>query len=596
MPRIFDNIEQSLLPALRQTMELSDRADFCVGYFNLRGWKQLDDCVERWSGEQGHCCRLLVGMQRLPQDELREMMRLGRQGKPLDNATALRLKKRLAEEFRRQLAVGVPTNEDEAGLRRLSAQIKSKKVVVKLFLRHPLHAKLYLLFRPDPDSPKVGYLGSSNLTFSGLSSQGELNVDVLDHDACNKLARWFEDRWNDQWCVDISDELARIIDESWARDVPIPPHHIYVNMAYHLSREAREGLAEFRIPAVFGNKLFEFQKAAVKIAAHHINKRGGVLIGDVVGLGKTLIATAIARVIQEDHDWSSLIICPKNLVPMWEDYRDQYDLRARVLSISRATRKLPELRRYRLVIIDESHNLRNREGKRYRAILEYLRANECRCVLLSATPYNKTYLDLANQLRLFVPDDKDIGIRPERLLQDMGETEFIRRHQCAVRSLAAFEKSEHPDDWRELMRLYMVRRTRGTTPSSPAPATSLPASMPSGGNSTRPRPSWKSSSPSTPTRRRPSAPLTTSAAKRPKRHRSSFYSGKSLTGKMPVPPRWSGRWHRLLAAGATSPRRARGRRGARPGCRPRWARRSQARCPGSGRPRRGQGRRGRGRR
>ncbi len=77
-----------------------------------------------------------------------------------------------------------------------------------------LHAKLYLLFRPDPDSPTVAYLGSSNLTMAGLCRQGELNVDVVDHDACAKLARWFEDRWADRWCLDISDELCRIIDET----------------------------------------------------------------------------------------------------------------------------------------------------------------------------------------------------------------------------------------------------------------------------------------------------------------------------------------------------------------------------------------------
>jgi len=51
------------------------------------------------------------------------------------------------------------------------------------------------------------------------------NVDVLDHDACQKLARWFEDRWNDRWCMDISDELARIIEESWAREALTPPYH-----------------------------------------------------------------------------------------------------------------------------------------------------------------------------------------------------------------------------------------------------------------------------------------------------------------------------------------------------------------------------------
>lgn len=460
MPRIFDNIDLALLPALQETLRVSERADFCVGYFNLRGWKQLDSFVESWAGGDGNCCRLLVGMQRLPHDELRHALSLLDSPGEIDNQTAIRIKKRLADEFRQQLTMGAPTNEDEAALRRLAAQLRAKKVVVKLFLRHPLHAKLYLLFRPDPINPTVGYLGSSNLTFAGLSSQGELNIDVLDHDACAKLAAWFENRWNDRLCLDISDELAGIIDESWAREELVPPYHVYIKMAYHLSQEARAGLSEFRIPADFGRKLFEFQTAAVKIGAHHLNKRGGVLIGDVVGLGKTLMATALARVFEDDYGLDTLIICPKNLVPMWEDYRERYRLRGKVLSLSLVITELPDLRRYRLVVIDESQNLRNRDGKRYRAIEEYIRVNDSKCILLSATPYNKTYLDLSNQLRLFVPEDRDLGIRPERLLREIGETEFIRRHQSSVRSLAAFEKSEYPDDWRDLMRLYLVRRTR----------------------------------------------------------------------------------------------------------------------------------------
>ncbi|MGI9250514.1 MAG: helicase-related protein [Pseudohongiellaceae bacterium] len=462
MPRIFDNIDKKLLPALRETLEVSERADFCVGYFNLRGWRHLAGYVDKWTGGEGNCCRLLVGMHITPNEELRNALRSDKEDESLDNQTAMRERRRIAAEFRDQLTYGVPTNEDEIALQQLSRQIREEKLLVKVYLRHALHAKLYLLHRKDPVNPAVGYLGSSNLTLAGLSHQGELNVDVVDSDATQKLADWFEERWDDRWCLDISEELADIIDESWASERLVPPYHVYLKMAYHLAQEARSGLAEFRIPKVFGDSLFDFQVAAVKIAAHHLHKRRGVLIGDVVGLGKSIMATALAKIFEEDFHMETLIICPKNLVPMWEDYVHTYRLVAKVLSISKVIAELPEdTPRYRVVLIDESHNLRNKAGKRWRAIREYIERNESLCILLSATPYNKTYLDLASQLGLFLGEDEDLGIRPEKLIDALGgEHKFSAVHQCPVRSIAAFEKSENADDWRDLMRHYMVRRTR----------------------------------------------------------------------------------------------------------------------------------------
>ncbi|WP_207792419.1 helicase-related protein [Polymorphobacter multimanifer] len=446
---------------MSKVLSVSERADFCVGYFNLRGWRKIDQHIEGWSGQDGNACRLLVGMHKSPENGLREKLATAFHDDGIDNARALELKKELAEGFRAQLALGAPSNDDEAGLRRLARQIRGGKVTVKLFLKHQLHAKLYLLHRSDPINPKVGFVGSSNLTFAGLSLQGELNVDVMDHDACDKLARWFEDRWNDRWCIDISEELAAIIEESWASEALVEPYHVYLKVAYHLAQEARHGQSEFRIPRIFGDKLFDFQTSAVKVAAHHLNKRGGVVIGDVVGLGKTIMASALLKIVEE-VDGRSLIICPKNLLDMWHDYVETYELNAKIVSLSRVESELKELKRYRTVLIDESHNLRNREGKRYKAIEDYVRSNDSRCVLLSATPYNKSFIDLSSQLRLFIEDDQDIGVRPEAMIRALGgETEFVRKHQCAVRSLPAFEKSDQTDDWRELMRLYMIRRTRG---------------------------------------------------------------------------------------------------------------------------------------
>lgn len=469
MPRIYDNIENHLTKGLNDTLEVSQRTDFCVGYFNLRGWKEIADKIEVLSGsyvteEKGdffRVCRLLVGMQKLPVDILRDYFRIN-DDYIFDQSEAVKLRKRLAQEFKDQLTIGIPTEADEKALRKLSQQMKDKKVAVKLHLRYPLHAKLYLAYSEDKRVPVVGFLGSSNLTLAGLANQGELNIDVMDQDASNKLANWFDDRWNDRWCIDITEELIEIIDNSWAADRLVSPYHIYLKMAYHLSQEARAGLNEFKIPLVFRKELLSFQQAAVLIAAKKLNSREGVFIGDVVGLGKTITACALAKIFEEDFFYSTLVICPPNLKPMWTGYINRFDLKANVISIGEVQRRLPDLRRFKLVIIDESHNLRNDQGSRYRSIKAYLEENDSKVILLSATPYNKSYTDLSNQLRLFIPDDKDLGISPENYINHIGgQVQFSAQHtETFIRSIKAFEKSHYADDWRELMRLYLVRRTR----------------------------------------------------------------------------------------------------------------------------------------
>ncbi|MBU6185450.1 MAG: NgoFVII family restriction endonuclease [Cyanobacteria bacterium REEB444] len=460
MSSIYDNIEQPILPELQHYLKQAYRADFCVGYFNLRGWRQIDADIERFEGSGGQVCRLLVGMYRLPKEELRQALAIGVEPERIDQGQAIRLQALMAQEFREQLTYGAPSAADEEGLQRLRSQLFAHKLQVKLFLRHPLHAKLYLIYRRDRATPIIGYVGSSNLTFSGLRSQGELNVEVVDRDDTSKLEQWFEERWDDRFCLDITEQLAEIIDESWAGR-SLKPYLVYLKMAYHLSQEARDGLSQYRAPSSFG--LLPFQEAAVQIAAHHVSKRNGVIIGDVVGLGKTLVGTAIAHLCEEDYGTSTLIICPKNLEKMWQGYIDRYGLRGKVVPISRAIQELPNVpARFRLVLIDESHNLRNKESKRYQAIKDYIEQSSSRCILLTATPYNKTYLDLSAQLQLFLRPDADLGIKPEAYIRSIGgEMQFRRRHSTSpVRSLLAFEQSPEPEDWQQLMSRYMVRRTR----------------------------------------------------------------------------------------------------------------------------------------
>jgi len=169
MPKIFDNISLHLKTGLLETLENSFKADFCVGYFNLRGWKILMNHIDHFEGDE-NCCRLLIGIHVNEENLLREALFQTKKG-ILDNPTALALKKKIAKSFAEQLTFGMPTNEDEQCLRKLKKQLLEKKVKVKLFLAYPLHAKLYLCHRKDNDAPLIGYVGSSNLTMAGYCNR-----------------------------------------------------------------------------------------------------------------------------------------------------------------------------------------------------------------------------------------------------------------------------------------------------------------------------------------------------------------------------------------------------------------------------------------
>ena len=322
MARIYDNINLNFSKGLHDIINNHGvkRLDFCVGYFNLRGWNLVVDEVDKIEGDTIYegdiklhrVCRLLIGMHRPPEEIVRSLY-TNIKNNLTDSEDVKRYKRHIAADFRKQLTLGIPTKNDEITLRKLSTQLKEGKVAVKLYLKEPLHAKLYLAHRPaDNFSSIQAIMGSSNLTYSGLTGQGELNAEFGDSDSAEKLANWFNDRWEDRLCIDITAELIDIIDDSWASDKSLPPYYIYLKTAYHLSQEARNGISEYNLPIEFQNELFEFQSTAVKLAARHLERRGGAMIGDVVGLGKTITACAVAKVYEMRNACSTLIICPAN--------------------------------------------------------------------------------------------------------------------------------------------------------------------------------------------------------------------------------------------------------------------------------------------
>ena len=462
--RIFDNIKTELGAHLRQTLQDFDSMDVAVGYFNLRGWRTFDELVRAkpLSAAGTPTVRILIGMvaptdQQSTLDELQQSVD-GTERPDADSIVARERKTEIVEHLRAQLMRGMPTAADRRTLQSLRALIVGKSIEIKVFTRRPLHGKTYIFHRDDLNNPITGFVGSSNLTVPGLTSNLELNVDVVDSAAAADLAAWFRDRWDDPFSRPVTDEILDLLEESWAAPQDRRPYEVFLKVCYDLSRDVREGLAEYSVPTEIAGQLLDFQSTAVRTLARRVMSRSGTMLGDVVGLGKTLTAVAVALMLRDEHGYQPLVVCPKNLVRMWEEHLEAYELHGRVVSYTTAHTVLPELRRYAFAIIDESHTLRHNDRRDYKALQDYLGANDCKTLLLTATPYNLRFLDVANQLALYVSEDDDLGISPTNALA--ADPTLRDNVDGKITTLAAFRRSEDPDDWKRLMSEHLVRRTR----------------------------------------------------------------------------------------------------------------------------------------
>ncbi len=468
MPNIFDNLTDStrLGPALRDSLDEFDSVDVATGYIDLRGWSNLADVLDEKSiTEAGRpTARVLVGMvapadsQQLL-DMLQDDVQPPEYGSDIhDLERAIARRDQLVSHLRTQLMRGLATREGQQTLQTLKRQLEEGAVAMKVFTEKPLHGKTYIFHAPaKKHGSRWGYVGSSNLTGAGLNRNLELNIDVQDSDATAKLASWFEERWEDRFSLDITAEIIDLIANSWADEEQPTPFEVYLKVCHSLSQDARDGMG-YVLPKSMSDLLLDYQESAVRTLSRRIVRRGGTMLGDVVGLGKTLTAVATALMLQAAEDYSTLVLCPKNLRPMWEKHIEEYDINGRVVPYSMADKVLPELKRFNLVICDESHNLRNNSTIAYDAIHQYVRTNSSKVLLLTATPYNLAFTDVANQIGLYIDEDDDLGIVPSEALHK--DPNLMAKVDGKINTLTAFRKSEEPEDWKRLMSDHLVRRTR----------------------------------------------------------------------------------------------------------------------------------------
>ncbi len=280
--------------------------------------------------------------------------------------------------------------------------------------------------------PTLAIQGSSQFTSSGFgyseSASFDINMGFTDSANINALGNWFDAIWNNPSAVEDAKQLLLNKLELLYKDQS--PQFIYFLTLFNLFRDYLEDLNEEKIirsktgfkDTLVWNKLYKFQKDGVLGAIEKLERFGGCIIADSVGLGKTFEALAVIKYYELRND-RVLVLCPKKLRDNWTLYavndmrnilsadRFNYD----VLNHTDLTRdeglsgeiNLASINwgNYDLIVIDESHNFRNNnpraDGKtRYsRLMQEVIQSGvKTKVLMLSATPVNNRMNDLKNQV------------------------------------------------------------------------------------------------------------------------------------------------------------------------------------------------------
>jgi superfamily II DNA or RNA helicase len=437
---IIDNRNLSLLEQVQQILPGSRSAKFAVGYFFLSGLTAVEDVlanVEQLYLLIGNTTnretieQIAEGYQRLAQTQ----STIEAQTYPTRRDVASGLQ-RSREKMADTLATMPQDKSTESLVSILVRLIEEERLHIKVYTKGRLHAKAYIfdyapIFdasgKPIPRAERgISIVGSSNFTLAGISHNTELNVLVHGNANHTELHRWFDDLWAE--AEEFTPILMEELNRSWVRE-QVTPYEIYLKTLYELVRSRLDQQEDY-VPlesTQIMETLTEFQERALKRAIRMIRNYGGCFISDVVGLGKSYIGAAIIKYFERTERVRPLIICPAPLVEMWEKYNEEHQLNARVISIGilredteTGTISLLEDVKYRdrdFVLVDESHNFRHTDTQRYR-VLEAFLATGRQCVLLSATPQNKSIWDIYNQIKLFHPSDEtNMPIDPPNINQ-----------------------------------------------------------------------------------------------------------------------------------------------------------------------------------
>lgn len=411
---ITNNAGQKALKSRINTLiSISEELKFLVGFFYFSGWKEV---YESLRGNANIRLRLLVGLQvdKLIHDNLVEY---GYQEERSSDETRYT---DFMESLRKALNTSnADTEEFYNQVFFFLEMIEQGRLIIRK-TKNPNHAKLYL-FRLNEMQAAFQNMqgqfitGSSNLTSAGLQGQEEFNVEIKDYGYADADG-YFEALWKEASPITEIDEKKKILVDYVgsktlaAKVTPYEAYTLILKTYIDLQQTKHIKSSVIELLAKNGFKEFAYQIDAVNQGLSIINEYKGVVIADVVGLGKSVIAALIAKNI----DKRTMIICPPGLIGErnadnptgWYEYVYNFELNCEVESRGKLVdiAKSIDKKNVEVVIIDEAHYFRNQDTEDYEALLKICRDRIV--ILLTATPFNNSPADIFSLLKLFIVPGK----------------------------------------------------------------------------------------------------------------------------------------------------------------------------------------------
>ena len=352
------------------------------------------------------------------------------------------------------------------------AFLERKTVDMRAVVPEFCHAKAYLFKNKDPHRRNYYVTGSSNLTPAGIGLKPSPNVELNIAKGCDntdndyrELCDWYEEIWKGA-----KTEVPEDSDNKKSPKVPVKeyfirkikeyfrmytPEEIYYKILYEMYNskldvdtgiEHKKDMSLLQTSKIW-RTLFKYQQNGVISLIKMLRKYNGAILADAVGLGKTFSALAVIKYFQIQN-YTTIVLCPKKLEQNWMQYRrgtnsrfevDKFDYQVRFHTDFQNDRMQNSYETYKLdylqscdrvlVVIDESHNLRNEKSGRYIELLNSLIMNkpgheqrEVKVLMLSATPINTGLKDVKGQFKLIAHGNDHAFDTPDFNVESLDNT------------------------------------------------------------------------------------------------------------------------------------------------------------------------------